>query len=89
MKLVLLPLVVFLTACSTVVPVKQKFPEAPVSLVQKCENLMKIEGDSVSITEMLKVIVKNYTMYYECSTKVEGWNDWYTEQKKIFDSVNK
>ena len=89
MRLVIIPLVILLSACSTVVPVKQKFPEAPVSLTEKCENLMKLEGDKVSITDMLKVIVKNYSMYYECSTKVEGWNDWYIEQKKIFDSINK
>jgi hypothetical protein len=89
MKLAIIPLVIFLSACSTVVPVKQKFPDAPVSLTEKCETLMKIEGDKVAITDMLKVIVKNYTMYYECSSKVEGWNEWYTEQKKIFDNVNK
>lgn len=89
MKLLLLSSVLFISACSTVVPVKQKFPEAPISLTEKCENLMKIEGDKVSITDMLKVIVKNYSMYFECSTKVEGWNEWYMEQKKIFDSINK
>jgi hypothetical protein len=89
MKLAIILLVGFLSACSTAVPVKQKFPEAPVSIAEKCENLMKIEGDKVSITDMLKVIVKNYSMYYECSAKVEGWNEWYTEQKKIFDSINK
>jgi hypothetical protein len=38
---------------------------------------------------MMKVVVENYTMYYECSTKVEGWNEWYVEQKKIMDKVSK
>ena len=89
MKLVLATLVIFLSACSSTVPVKQKFPDAPVSLTEKCETLMKIEGDKVAITDMLKVIVKNYSMYYECSAKVEGWNDWYDKQRKIFESVNK
>jgi hypothetical protein len=55
--------------------------------MKKCESLKKIEGDKVAITEMLKVIVHNYSLYYECSTKVDGWQDWYNEQKKIFDSV--
>lgn len=86
MKKVILSLVIVLSACTSV-PVKQKFPDAPVSLTEKCENLMKIEGDRVAITDMLKVVVKNYSMYYECSTKVEGWNTWYVEQKKIFESV--
>lgn len=86
MKLLTPLLLVLLVGCSAV-PVARKFPEVPTAITEKCENLKKIEGDKVAITEMLKVIVHNYTLYYECSTKVEGWNDWYTEQKKIFDSV--
>lgn len=86
MKYTLL-LSLLLVACSTPVPIKQKFPEVPKALIEKCENLKKVEGDKVAITEMLKVIVQNYGMYYECSAKVEGWNEWYTDQKKIYDSV--
>ena len=80
-------LILLLAGCSTVVPVKQKFPNATPELMKKCESLKKIEGDKVAITDMLKVIVQNYSLYYECSTKVDGWQDWYNEQKKIFDSV--
>jgi len=87
MKYTLLLLSLLLVACSTPVPIKQKFPEVPKALIEKCENLKKVEGDKVAITEMLKVIVQNYGMYYECSAKVEGWNEWYTDQKKIYDSV--
>jgi 3-deoxy-D-manno-octulosonate 8-phosphate phosphatase KdsC-like HAD superfamily phosphatase len=87
MKYLSLVLVALLVACSTGIPVKQKFPDAPKSLVEKCEQLKKIEGDRVAITEMLKVIVQNYGMYYECSAKVDGWNEWYVEQKKIYESV--
>jgi hypothetical protein len=76
-----------LAGCSTTVPIAQKFPNATPELMKSCENLKKVEGDKVAITEMLKVIVQNYTLYYECSTKVDGWQDWYNEQKKIFESV--
>jgi hypothetical protein len=77
-----------LEGCSVFVPVKPpKFPDAPEQLRQNCNKLKTIEGDKVSITDMLKVVVENYTMYYECSTKVEGWNEWYVEQKKIMDKV--
>ena len=79
--------ILLLAGCTTVVPVKQKFPNATPELMKKCENLKKIEGDKVAITEMLKVIVHNYSLYYECSTKVDGWQDLYNEQKKIFDNV--
>jgi hypothetical protein len=87
MKYIILSLVVFLSACSTPVPVKQKFPEVPKALVERCESLKKIEGDRVAITEMLKVVVQNYGMYYECAAKVDGWNDWYLEQKRIYESI--
>jgi uncharacterized lipoprotein YmbA len=87
MKYVSLLLAALLTACSTTIPVTQKFPDVPKSLVERCESLRKIEGDKVAITEMLKVVVQNYGMYYECAAKVDGWNDWYLEQKRIYESV--
>jgi hypothetical protein len=87
MKYIILSLAVMLAACSTTVPVKQKFPDVPKALVERCDSLKKVEGDRVAITEMLKVVVQNYGMYYECAAKVDGWNDWYLEQKRIYESV--
>ena len=87
MKYIILSLAVILSACSTPVPVSQRFPDVPKALVERCESLRKIEGDKVAITEMLKVVVQNYGMYYECAAKVDGWNDWYQEQKRIYESV--
>ena len=87
MKYASLILVMFLAGCSTPVPVSQKFPDVPKALVERCESLKKVEGDRVAITEMLKVVVQNYGMYYECAAKVDGWNEWYTEQKRIYESV--
>jgi hypothetical protein len=77
-----------LAGCTTTtVPVKQSFPNATPELMKKCEDLKKIEGTKVAITDMLKVVVHNYSLYYECSTKVDGWQEWYTEQKKIYDNA--
>jgi hypothetical protein len=87
MRILVIGLVVLLSGCLTSVPVKQKFPSVPNVLVEKCESLKKVEGNQVAITEMLKVIVHNYGLYYECSTKVDGWNEWYSDQKRIYDSV--
>ena len=87
MKYSILGLALVLAACSTPVPVSQRFPDVPKALVERCDSLRKIEGDKVAITEMLKVVVQNYGMYYECAAKVDGWNDWYTEQKRIYESV--
>ena len=88
MKYLLISLL-FITGCSTTVPVTQQFPNATTELMKQCESLKKVEGDRVSITDMLKVVVHNYSLYYECSTKVEGWQEWYNEQQKLHDAITK
>ena len=87
MKLFAILSLVLLTGCSTVVPVTAKFPDAPKSLTENCPPLNKIESDSVSIVDLHKTVVENYTLYHECALKVEQWNDWHVKQKKIFESV--
>jgi len=87
MKYYSLLLILLITGCSTTVPVVAKFPEAPPTLKVACPELKKIEGNAVSIVDLHKTVVENYTQYYECAIKVESWNEWYTKQKKIFDEV--
>lgn len=87
MKLYTILALLFLTGCSTTVPVVMKFPEAPKSLTEKCLPLKKIEGEQVTIVELHTTVVENYTSYYECSIKVDEWNEWYNQQKKVFESV--
>lgn len=87
MRILILSLTLLLTSCATSIPVKPKFPEVPQILKERCENLKKVEGDKVAITEMLKVVIHNYTLYHECSTKVDGWQEWYQSQKKIYESI--
>ncbi len=89
MKYSILALVFFLSACSTAVPVKQKWPEVPKELLEKCESLRKADTSKTGITDLLKTVVENYSLYYQCSAKVEGWQEWYDGQKKIFESANK
>jgi len=81
-----------ITGCmSKPVPVKMEFPNAPQSLLKKCEELKTIEpkAGGTPITELLKSVVTNYTLYHECSNKVDGWNEWYSNIKKIYDEVGK
>lgn len=87
MKTLSLITLILLAGCSTTVPVTAKFPDAPASLSAPCGNLKKIENDNVSIVDLHKIVVENYTTHYECSTKVDGWNEWYVEQKKNFESL--
>lgn len=87
MRIFILSVILVLTGCSTVVPVTAKFPDAPIILTQPCPDLVKIEGEKIVITDMLKTVVHNYSLYWECAVKVDGWNKWYTEQKILFDLV--
>jgi uncharacterized protein YceK len=87
MKYLAVSLAVVLAGCSTVVPVKREFPEATKALLEQCPELQQITGDKVAITDLLKTVVHNYSLYYQCSNKVDGWKDWYEDQKKNFNSV--
>lgn len=70
-----------------IVQVRTPFPEAVKELTEPCPDLKKIEGDHIAVTELLKAVVENYTLYYQCSVKNDGWNDWYKRQKELYDKV--
>jgi hypothetical protein len=88
MKLSILVLALLLSACA-VVPVKQNFPEIPAKLKEQCPPLNLAAEDTKDITDLLKVVVSNYQLYYECQNKNISWLEWYNAQKKIFERVNK
>ena len=87
MKSVVVAVILFLTGCTTVVPVQQEFPVAPAMLLQRCPDLLQIDDGKNSLRDMLKVVIQNYSLYYQCAEKTHGWQDWYGEQKRIFESV--
>ena len=87
MKTIVLLIAVLLSGC-TVVPVAQKFPDAPLILLNACPDLDTIEKDTVLLSELMKTVTKNYSKYHECKDLVKAWQDWYFEQHKIFKEVN-
>jgi hypothetical protein len=83
-KLILLALLV--TGCSTVVPVKEVFPELPEVLAVPCKSLVLLEGDA-TLSKLMDTVAQNYTIYHECSAQLGSLLEWYTEQKKIFNKI--
>lgn len=78
-----------LSGCAVhVEPVTPKFPEAPATLLEKCEDLKEVTSGA-SLTDFTKIVVENYILYHECSRKVEGWHEWYSKQKAIFEVATK
>jgi len=41
----------------------------------------------VKASELLDTVVQNYGACHENAAKLEAWQEWYREQKKIFESV--
>ena len=87
-KFLLLPLVMLSGCAIHAVPVTATFPEAPATLQEKCEALKEVAADA-TLTEFTRTVVENYVLYHECSRKVEGWNEWYTRQRDIFETASK
>jgi len=50
-------------------------------------DLDKVEPGTKELSKTLEVVVKNYSKYHECRIKVDAWNQWYQENKKIYDSI--
>lgn len=86
MKALVLSLLL-LTGCSTVVPVTQRWPEAPgLQSTQKCPNLKKLE-QGTTLSTVSKTVSVNYDEYYACAIKLEAWQEWYQKQKLIHEGL--
>lgn len=83
MKIFVLLFCLLLAACETAVPVKQKFPEVPASLMEPCTNLEYAPAGTKELSVLLETVVKNYGHYRTCRSMVESWQEWYNEQKRI------
>jgi hypothetical protein len=87
MKYIIILSAILLTGCTTVsVPVKAKFPVIPETLLVRCPQLEGVSEDA-KLSDISKVIAKNYTTYYECAVKHDGIVEWYKIQKTIYESV--
>lgn len=47
-----------------------------------------VRGTSnVKTGELLTTVTENYGLYYELVNRLKAWQDWYKEQKQIFEDV--
>ncbi len=86
-NLILISLLFLLAGCATKVPVAMKFPSTPESLLITCKDLEQVNTNEEKLSEVLKVVVTNYSQYHECRSKVDAWIEWYNSQKEIHESV--
>lgn len=78
-------LTLLLVGCTSV-PVKQKFPDVPDVMREKCPQLKTVD-ENAKLSDIAKTIARNYTLYHECSIKNDAWIEWYDTQRKIYESV--
>ena len=88
-KTLLILSVLFLTlqGCSTTVPLIMKFPEAPPSLMRQPPPLIPLSQSDKDLSDMLVNANENYGRYYELREKYLAWQEWYREQKEIYEEV--
>jgi hypothetical protein len=87
MKYIIILSAILLTGCATVsVPVKAKFPVMPETLLVRCPHLEQTPEDA-KLSDIGKIITKNYTTYYDCAVKHDAIVEWYKIQKTIYESV--
>jgi len=84
--LALIPAVLLLTGCLATAP---KFPDVPPELLKPCPELGEVTSGTEELSKMLDVVIVNYGTYYECRVKVEAWNEWYKQQKQVYDKATK
>jgi len=97
MRIIIVLLVsLFLASCSALqfFNLKPKWPDAASEeSLKPCDDLKRFEkknaDGSVDLIEFQKLIVENYILHYKCSDKNDSWIDWYTTQKRIYESGGK
>lgn len=83
----LLPLIVFLSACSTTVPVKRTFPEADPFMLQPPPSLVQLPADTTELHLLIENSTENYGKFHELVERYLMWQMWYEQQKENFESV--
>lgn len=87
-KISLLVSILILSGCASVGPWPD-FPAPEESLMKPCTDLKQLPTEgTVTISQLEASVVNNYTLRHLCANKVEGWQLWYKEQKRIYDEAN-
>jgi hypothetical protein len=85
MKFALVALSIILTGCVSV-PVERSWPKAPETLQAPAPELKEV-APNASASDVVSVVIDNYASYHEVANRLRGWQQWYIDQKKIFESA--
>ena len=85
--ILVITILVFLFAGCKTIPVKRTFHDVPEPLIVMCEDLQLVP-DNPQLSDVVTVVMQNYSSHHQCRAKHESWIQWYNEQKDIYESVN-
>jgi len=86
-KIATILVLAILTGCTSV-PVITKFPDAPESLMSPAGKLTPLDTTKkVELSDIIENANENAGKYYALREKYNAWIEWYTSQKKIFDTI--
>jgi hypothetical protein len=86
-KLAIVFLLAALTGCSTTAPVVMQFPAAPLTLMEPADKLTPLTKEKPELSDLIENANENAGKYYQLREKYRAWQEWYTQQKQIFDSI--
>jgi len=87
MKLLTVLVTIMLLAGCVTTPVVREFPAIPPSLQTTCPELIIITEANPQFSQVLTVVTENYALYNECRALSQAWQQWYSEQRTIFEGV--
>jgi len=88
MKRLIVILSLLLSACAnTAAPVLPNWPVAPADLQEPVADLTPLAPEQRNLSDLLDNANNNYTQYYILKERVEGWQNWYNTQQKIWKGL--
>lgn len=87
MKIIPVILVCVALAGCVTTPVDRNFPDVPPALQKTCPELLTVPQGTTRFSDVLTIVTENYALYNECRALNQAWQQWYSEQRTIFESV--
>lgn len=84
-KLLIVLCSALIVGCTTIPPTTfPKWPAVPDEIKTVCPALREIEP-TTKLSDVVRSVVDNYGTYHECRIQIEGWIEWYSTQKEIYE----
>ena len=78
-------ILVLVTGCSTIVPVRETWPAAPLELLTPAVNLTPLAADKKELSDLIENANNNFAQYYLLKDRFTAWQQWYNDQQKIYE----